>query len=718
VNDHREQTQGQAPPVRPGAPLSWAAVLPLDARGLILSAAVALAYWAVSAVTLWFLVAPGVGPVAWPAAGVALAALAVGGPRLWPGVVLGQFLAVAALGVAPGPADLAPAIGAGLAAALPAAALRRLRLDADLSTLHGVLWLAAAGIVGATVATATGTLGSLVHGVATGAVAWSWWCGHLAAVMVVTPAILSWRRREGLELRPLSVMHLVLSVGLCALIAYAIFLWEARQVARSWFIFPALAWPALVFSVRGASLSLLALAGIACEAAILGSGPFSNAPDALGVVIFTQQFLAVVSATLLILAAVADERRGQSALRESERRLRDETEALEVLNRTGAAIAAELDLDKAVQLVTDAGVSLCGAQFGAFFYNVVEEGVGDAGESYMLFALSGAPREAFERFGQPRNTEVFAPTFGGEGPVRVPDITKDPRYGHNPPHAGMPRGHLPVRSYLAAPVRSRSGDVIGGLFFGHPTAGVFTERAERLIVGLAAQAAIAIDNARLYQAAQREIEERRRAEQHQRLLMNELNHRVKNTLATVQSMGAQTLKTGRSVAEAREAFVSRLMALSAAHNLLTAERWESADLEDVARMATAAFEEPAAPRFSIEGPGVRLKAPHALGLAMALNELGSNAAKYGALSGEGGRVAISWTVERGGHIRFVWEEAGGPAVQPPLRRGFGSRLIQEGLARELRGQVEMSWRPEGLRCELSFQLEAGERPVADFDSED
>ena len=234
---------------------------------------------------------------------------------------------------------------------------------------------------------------------------------------------------------------------------------------------------------------------------------------------------------------------------------------------------------------------------------------------------------------------------------------------------------------------------------------MFTERAERLILGVAAQAAIAIDNARLYQAAQREIAERTRAEQHQRLLMNELNHRVKNTLATVQSMGAQTLKSGRSLAEAREAFVSRLMALSAAHNLLTAERWESADLEDVVRTAVAPFEDPAGARFQVSGDGVRLTASHALALAMALHELGSNASKYGALSSEAGRVEITWTLAAPNLVRLVWLERNGPEVAPPLRRGFGLRLIQEGLSRELRGEVRMDYLPGGLRCELGFPLQ-------------
>jgi PAS domain S-box-containing protein len=194
--------------------------------------------------------------------------------------------------------------------------------------------------------------------------------------------------------------------------------------------------------------------------------------------------------------------------KQAETAVREETRALELLNRTGAALAAERDLDAIVQRVVDAGVELTGAAFGAFFYNVVN----DAGESYMLYSLSGAPRAAFASYPMPRSTDVFAPTFRGDGIVRSDDILADPRYGRNHPHNGMPKGHLPVRSYLATPVKSRSGEVIGGLFFGHPETGMFTERAERVMTGLAAQAAIAIDNARLFQSAAREIDQRRQAE--------------------------------------------------------------------------------------------------------------------------------------------------------------------------------------------------------------
>jgi signal transduction histidine kinase len=129
----------------------------------------------------------------------------------------------------------------------------------------------------------------------------------------------------------------------------------------------------------------------------------------------------------------------------------------------------------------------------------------ESAESYMLYAIAGVPREEFSKFPMPRNTQVFAPTFAGEGVVRVHDIRKDPRYGHNEPHHGMPHGHLPVASYLAVPVVSRTGSVIGGLFFGHPEPGMFSERSQMLVEGVAAQAAVAMDNARLFREAQRLI---------------------------------------------------------------------------------------------------------------------------------------------------------------------------------------------------------------------
>ncbi|HUR70132.1 MAG TPA: PAS domain S-box protein [Candidatus Thermoplasmatota archaeon] len=170
---------------------------------------------------------------------------------------------------------------------------------------------------------------------------------------------------------------------------------------------------------------------------------------------------------------------------------------IESLHEAAGRIAAELDLERAVQAATDAATSLTGAAFGAFFYNVV----GADGGSYALYTLSGVPRAAFEKFPMPRNTAVFAPTFDGEGTIRSDDITKDPRYGRNAPHRGMPAGHLPVRSYLAVPVKSRDGRVLGGIFLGHAEPSRFNATHERLAEGIATHAAAALDNAHLYRAA-------------------------------------------------------------------------------------------------------------------------------------------------------------------------------------------------------------------------
>jgi len=197
--------------------------------------------------------------------------------------------------------------------------------------------------------------------------------------------------------------------------------------------------------------------------------------------------------------------------RSAEKADRERAELIAAQNVIGSAILGELDTKTLLQLITDEAVKLSHAAFGAFFYNVLSE----HGESYMLYTLSGAPREKFENFPMPRATALFGPTFRGEGIIRSDDITKDPRYGKQQegPFRGMPPGHLPVKSYLAVPVKSRSNNVIGGLFLGHSEVGVFSKRDEQIASAIAAQASIAIENARLYESAQKEIEARKHAEE-------------------------------------------------------------------------------------------------------------------------------------------------------------------------------------------------------------
>jgi PAS domain S-box-containing protein len=382
-----------------------------------------------------------------------------------------------------------------------------------------------------------------------------------------------------------------------------------------------------------------------------------------------------------------------------EKVLEQQRRQLESMDRVSKLIARDLDLDKVVQTVTDVATELSGAKFGAFFYNVLNE----QGESYMLYTLSGAPDSAFKRFGMPRNTAVFDPTFKGTGVVRSDDIRADPRYGHNAPHNGMPKGHLPVVSYLAVPVIGREGEVLGGLFFGHDEPGRFTQESEDSVVGIAAHAAIAINNARLLKAAQEEVSQRRRAEEAQELLLREIQHRVKNTLGVVQAMVGQTFKT--APATERDAFGARLQALASAHDLLTDRQWDRATIADVVDRALTPFRERGHDRFKTGGPEASLDANKALLLTMVLHELGTNAVKYGALSNDAGRISVTWELADGENriVRLAWRETNGPPVERPLRKGFGTTLIGKALASQS-SKAKIEFEPSGVVCTLDLLL--------------
>ena len=204
----------------------------------------------------------------------------------------------------------------------------------------------------------------------------------------------------------------------------------------------------------------------------------------------------------------------------------------------------------------------------------------------------------------------------------------------------------------------------------------------------------------------RDISDRKKAEERQQLLLNELNHRVKNTLATVQSIATHSFRA-EGGGYAYEQFEARLLALARAHNILTQEHWKSAELHDLVADAIAPHGTDAE-RITIRGPHLHVTSTMALSIAMALHELCTNAAKYGALSTTAGQVKISWDVVQSGggpELHLRWEESGGPLVQPPTRTGFGSRLIRSGLARELNAAVRLDFSPPGVVCEIAAPLE-------------
>jgi PAS domain S-box-containing protein len=214
----------------------------------------------------------------------------------------------------------------------------------------------------------------------------------------------------------------------------------------------------------------------------------------------------------------------------------------------------------------------------------------------------------------------------------------------------------------------------------------------------------------LWYGTTEDIHDRKLAEERQRLLINELNHRVKNTLATVQAIAFQTLKGDIPLAEGRARFEARLLALSNAHNMLTEQNWEGAELRRVVIEATDHLADPA--RMVVEGESLWLAPRAALALSLALHELSTNAAKYGSLSGDGGRVEVRWTIV-GDELRLDWKERGGPPVHEPSRRGFGSRLIERGLEADLGGTAALAFEPDGLRCVITASLEAVRAEEAD-----
>ncbi|MET0280357.1 MAG: PAS domain S-box protein [Steroidobacteraceae bacterium] len=363
-----------------------------------------------------------------------------------------------------------------------------------------------------------------------------------------------------------------------------------------------------------------------------------------------------------------------SRRRRDEAALREHSHVLELLSATGSVIASDLDLRSILQRVTDLGTEISGAQFGAFFYNVP----GEESQSFQLFTLSGAPREAFDRLDLPRTTGVFDPTFGGIGIVRSDDISVDPRYGQMVPSFGMSAGHLPVRSYLAVPVIARSGQVLGGLMFAHSSPGVFAGRAERLIAGVAAQAAVAVDNARLYEDAQREIANReaveaqlREADRRKDEFLATLAHELRNPLAPIRQSAALAGAPGSSEQQRRSAIgiISRQVQHMAA--LLD-------DLLDVARTTRGTFDlsprtttigevvdvavEIARPLIEVRGHSLQLGTPQAdtpifgdpLRLAQVLGNLLTNAAKY---TDPAGTIQLS-AVAKQGEVQFSVRDTG------------------------------------------------------------
>jgi PAS domain S-box-containing protein len=542
-----------------------------------------------------------------------------------------------------------------------------------------------------------------------------------------------------------------------------------------------------------------------------------------------------ITGAIACLRDITERQRLQDEAREAAKRAHEQLSQhsyrLEMLNRITKAISSNLNLEDIVQTVTDAATELSGAKFGAFFHNIVDA----QGERYLLYTLSGAPRAAFEKLGLPRNTALFEPTFRGTGIIRSDDIRADPRYGKSGPHHGMPKGHLPVVSYLAVPVISKTGEVHGGLLLGHDKPGMFTAEAEDVVAAIAAHAAIAIDNARLFQTAQMEIEqrrraelgaqrlaaivessadaivsknldgiimswndgaerlfgyseqevigkpitiimpaerhdeepailsrircgeriqhyetvrrrkdgslveisltvspikdasgqvigaskiarditERRRAEEQQRLLMSEMNHRIKNLFTVAGSIVALSARHAATPESLAESVKERLAALARAHDLTLTktsynkpQHMQATTLHALIGTILSPFKNHEMQHeqlITVRGPDVPIAGASVTAFALLLHELATNAAKYGALSSPTGRIDIE-CAEDSDRFILSWTEYGGPSIevtQEEEEGGFGGLLVRATLQR-IGGKIVREWRPEGLAIRLTI----------------
>jgi PAS domain S-box-containing protein len=365
------------------------------------------------------------------------------------------------------------------------------------------------------------------------------------------------------------------------------------------------------------------------------------------------------------------------------------------LNDVGAAVASALDREAVVQRVTDAATQLTGARFGAFFYNLVD----DRGESYTLYTISGAPRDAFSSFPMPRNTAIFEPTFRGARVVRSDDITADPNYGQHSPFHGMPPGHLPVRSYLAVPVKTRSGEPLGGLFFGHPDTARFTADHERIAAGIASWASVALENARLYRSAQ---DASRLKDEFLATLSHELRTPLNAILGYARMMRSGMLSTEK-IPRAVETIERNAASLTViVEDVLDVSRIISGKL----RLTVQQVDVPALVRASVDAvlPDAEAKE---ITIDSALNH------ETGSITGDQERLQqVVWNVlsnavkftEHGGRVHVVLERVG-PNVQLTVRDtgvGIAPEFLPHIFERFRQGDAGMTRQRGGLGLGLAI----------------
>ncbi|RVU05799.1 response regulator [Novosphingobium umbonatum] len=604
-----------------------------------------------------------VGAPIWPASGVGLAALLLGRLSLWPAIALGHLTAAILFGSRqPLWAEAVIGIGGALGAVVPVLVIRRLGgINNNLRSLTDITRFllpgAGLGAIVSSVVVSVALWGSAGLNARSFIMAFAHiTVGNFVGALTMGPLLLSWA--AGFRSFP---PRRLLGLGAVLLITAALAFGMFRtydSALLSWDLLPLLVFTALAFDVRGASLTLVVVSGIAISAQSVGLGPFavSQGPQAWQVFLL-QQFIATIAVTTLVVSVVSDERRAKEAMRQSESRA---SAAEEQARITAEELRTVLDSVPAIIWVARDPEcrQIVGNQFASQFLRVPSPSA-----NMSKSANDAAPVAHFK-------------VLNTQGRELTPD-------------------ELPVQ-------RAARGEVVSG----YEECVLFDDGTRRDLLGGATPLYSASGEVRGAVAAFIDITERRAAEARERLLSREVDHRAKNVMAIVQAV--VQLTKAEDIEGFRKAVLGRIASLARTHSLLAKNRWDGAELHKLVQdeLAPYAQEQDAGGlRIQTGGPVIKLAPENAQSLALVLHELATNAVKYGALSVPSGALSVTWRVEdhaEGQRLHFRWTENGGPEAATPQRQGFGLTLIRSTAEQQLHGQLQAQWLQGGLDLAISF----------------
>ncbi|MEY4056478.1 MAG: hypothetical protein RL519_1813 [Pseudomonadota bacterium] len=625
-----------------------------------------LAYTAFACLGLNWAQVMGAGSPVWPASGVALAGLLLGGLRLWPAIFFGR-LAAGWLSGSEQPfwAELLLAIANTLAATIPLLLTRsRGLLKPALDDLQALLnYLFWGALVGGLIAGVLGTLtlaaSSALPVTQLPPILTNWVVAYFVGAVLLGPFLLSWLPFSS-PFTWFERAHLA-AVLLVTLVFSSLFLLPPNQAfLRTWHIFPVLVWAALAFDLRGATIAMIIVASAATWAADHGLGPMNPyAAITAQKVSLAQQFVAITAATTLALAVVASERRAKNALAEQGRLLRiaeeearARAEELEVLLAAVPAaiwVARDPDCNEIVGNATSARLLRLPAASG----NMSKSRDDNAAVSHYT---------VLDRDGRELSPEDLPVQRAARGEV-VWDFEE--RILFNDGTALDLLGN-------ATPLYSKAGEIRGAV------------------------------------AAFIDITERKAAESREHLLAREVDHRAKNIMAVIQAI--VHLTDAEDIAGFRKAISGRIASLARSHTLLAENRWDGAELRELIEEELAPYiprRSNAAHRVTLSGPQVKLKPLTAQSITLILHELITNALKHGSLSNDVGQLAIDWQVDAPGpdqRLALRWVETGGPTIHSQGKSNFGLSLIEITARDQLYGSIESLWKPSGLTVEMSVPV--------------